>query len=66
MTVNYELNESVATITLDDGKVNVLSPTMQQNLNAALDAVDLPARVWLLRQHLRAARRLCRPAPRAR
>jgi len=23
-TVNYELNESVATITLDDGKVNVL------------------------------------------
>lgn len=40
MTVNYELNESVATITLDDGKVNVLSPTMQQNLNAALDDAD--------------------------
>ncbi len=27
--VNYELSESVATITLDDGKVNVLGPTMQ-------------------------------------
>ena len=24
--VNYELNESVATISLDDGKVNVLGP----------------------------------------
>jgi enoyl-CoA hydratase len=36
-TVSYELNESVATITLDDGKVNVLSPTMQQTINEALD-----------------------------
>jgi enoyl-CoA hydratase len=36
-TVNYELNESVATITLDDGKVNVLSPAMQQTINEALD-----------------------------
>ena len=26
--VNYELGESVATITLDDGKVNALSPAM--------------------------------------
>lgn len=43
MTVNYELNESVATITLDDGKVNVLSPTMQQNLNAALDDAEQAA-----------------------
>jgi enoyl-CoA hydratase/carnithine racemase len=36
-TVSFELNESVATITLDDGKVNVLSPAMQQTINEALD-----------------------------
>ncbi|MDX1888163.1 crotonase/enoyl-CoA hydratase family protein [Mycolicibacterium sp. 050158] len=39
-TVTYELTESVATITLDDGKVNALSPTMQQNLNEALDKAE--------------------------
>ena len=39
-TVNYEQSESVATITLDDGKVNVLSPAMQQNLNEALDTAE--------------------------
>jgi enoyl-CoA hydratase len=43
MTVNYEQTESVATITLDDGKVNVLSPAMQQNLNAALDRAEQAA-----------------------
>jgi enoyl-CoA hydratase len=43
MTVNYELTESVAVITLDDGKVNVLSPAMQQNLNAALDRAEQAA-----------------------
>jgi enoyl-CoA hydratase len=42
-TVSYELNESVATITLDDGKVNVLSPTMQQNINDALDTAEKAA-----------------------
>ncbi|MDH6197970.1 enoyl-CoA hydratase [Mycobacterium frederiksbergense] len=35
--VNYQLDALVATITLDDGKVNVLSPAMQADLNAALD-----------------------------
>lgn len=35
--VHYRLDESVATITLDDGKVNALSPTMQADINAALD-----------------------------
>ncbi|MDQ1536598.1 MAG: enoyl-CoA hydratase, partial [Actinomycetota bacterium] len=39
-TVSYELNESVATITLDDGKVNALSPAMQQNINDALDTAE--------------------------
>src|SRR3954464_932581 len=40
MTVNYELTESVATITLDDGKVNVLGPTMQAAVNEALDRAE--------------------------
>ncbi len=38
--VNYELNESVATIALDDGKVNVLGPTMQAAVNEALDRAE--------------------------
>ena len=38
--VNYELNESVATITLDDGKVNVLGPAMQTAINEALDRAE--------------------------
>ena len=38
--VNYELNESVATITLDDGKVNVLGPTMQAAIKEALDGAE--------------------------
>ena len=42
-TVNYDLSESVATITLDDGKVNVLSPAMQQNVNEALDRAEQAA-----------------------
>ena len=42
-TVAYEQTESVATITLDDGKVNVLSPAMQQNLNEALDLAEKAA-----------------------
>jgi enoyl-CoA hydratase/carnithine racemase len=39
-TVNYELNESVATITLDDGKVNVLGLDMQGAINEALDRAE--------------------------
>ena len=38
--VGYELNESVATITLDDGKVNVLGPAMQDAINEALDQAE--------------------------
>ncbi len=38
--VNYQLNESIATITLDDGKVNVLGPTMQTAINEALDRAE--------------------------
>src|SRR5690242_6876251 len=39
-TVKYELNESVATITMDDGKVNVLGPAMQSAINEALDKAE--------------------------
>ena len=35
--VSYRLDQSIATITLDDGKVNALSPAMQSEINAALD-----------------------------
>ena len=35
--VTYQLNDSVATITMDDGKVNAMSLDMQAELSAALD-----------------------------
>jgi enoyl-CoA hydratase len=35
--VNYRLDQSIATITLDDGKVNALSPAMLSQIGAALD-----------------------------
>src|SRR3546814_9277769 len=33
MTATYAAHEAVATITLDDGKVNALSPAMQASIN---------------------------------
>ena len=38
--VSYRRDESIAVITMDDGKVNALGPTMQQALNEALDDAD--------------------------
>lgn len=35
--VKYELHDSIATLTMDDGKVNVMSLSMIKALNAALD-----------------------------
>jgi enoyl-CoA hydratase len=35
--VSYELQDGVATIIMDDGKANALSPTMLDAINAALD-----------------------------
>ena len=35
--VSYHFDGTVATITMDDGKVNALSPAMQAELNSALD-----------------------------
>jgi enoyl-CoA hydratase len=37
MPVTYQLKDSVATITMDDGKVNVMSIAMLSALNTALD-----------------------------
>ncbi len=36
--VSYELDDGVATVTMDDGKVNALSPAMFAELGAAFDA----------------------------
>lgn len=42
-SVTYRLDDSVATITLDDGKVNVLGPAMQQAITDALDRAEQDA-----------------------
>ncbi|CAN3127261.1 crotonase/enoyl-CoA hydratase family protein [Mycobacterium sp. smrl_JER01] len=39
-TVSYEIADAVATVTLDDGKVNVLGPAMQAAINEALDRAE--------------------------
>jgi enoyl-CoA hydratase len=46
--VSYRLDGSVATITMDDGKVNVLSPRMLAELNAALDRAAADQAIVLL------------------
>ncbi len=38
--VTYRRDDSIAVITLDDGKVNALGPSMQQAINDALDQAD--------------------------
>jgi enoyl-CoA hydratase len=38
--VTYSRKESIAVITMDDGKVNVIGPAMQQALNEAIDDAD--------------------------
>jgi enoyl-CoA hydratase len=37
---HYSVDSSVATIRLDDGKVNVLSPAMQEEIHSALDSAE--------------------------
>jgi enoyl-CoA hydratase len=39
--VNYSVNGAVATIAMDDGKVNALSPDMQREIHEALDHAEL-------------------------
>jgi enoyl-CoA hydratase len=36
----YDLTDDIATITVDDGKVNVMSPAMQAAIHAALDRAE--------------------------
>lgn len=46
--VRYRLEGPVATITMDDGKVNALSPTMLGAVDAALDRAEKDAAIVLL------------------
>ncbi|MCH7698543.1 MAG: crotonase/enoyl-CoA hydratase family protein [Chloroflexi bacterium] len=46
--VTYELQESIATITMDDGKVNALSPQMFEELNTAFDQATTDQAVVVL------------------
>lgn len=46
--VTYECDGSIATIRLDDGKVNALSPAMQAEINAALDQAESDRAVVIL------------------
>jgi enoyl-CoA hydratase len=46
--VSYELSGPIATVTMDDGKVNVMSLPMQQELHAALDRATADGAVVLL------------------
>jgi enoyl-CoA hydratase len=48
MTVDYQLADGVATLTMDDGKVNVMSPAMQAALHAALDKAQSDGAVVLI------------------
>jgi enoyl-CoA hydratase len=46
--VTYQCNDSIATIAMDDGKVNVLSPAMLLELNRALDGAAADRAVVVL------------------
>jgi enoyl-CoA hydratase len=52
--VTYHLADSVATITMDDGKVNVLSPAMFAELGGALDQATADRAVVVLTSAARA------------
>jgi enoyl-CoA hydratase len=47
--IDYRLEDSVATITMDDGKVNVMSPRMQAALLRAFDQAEADGAVVVLR-----------------
>lgn len=46
--VTYQLNDTIATISMDDGKVNAMSPQMIAELNAALDQATADKAVVVL------------------
>lgn len=47
--LTLSISDQVATITLDDGKVNVMSTEMLDDINKALDQVGTTARAVVLR-----------------
>lgn len=47
--VSYALVDGVATITMDDGKVNAVSPTLQAGVHGALDRAEADGAVVVLR-----------------
>jgi enoyl-CoA hydratase len=47
--VSYELTDGVARITMDDGRVNALSPQMFADLNAAFDRAQADGAIAILR-----------------
>ena len=47
-TVRYELRDTVAVITMDDGKANALSPAVIEMLHACLDRAEREAAAVLL------------------
>ena len=47
--VTYRCEAGVARITMDDGKVNVMSPAMLRDLDAALDRAELDSAMVVLR-----------------
>ena len=51
--IEYVSEESIASITMDDGKVNVMSPRMQAALHGALDRAEEDGAVVLLRSSTR-------------
>ena len=46
--VSYELEDGIATLTLNNGKVNALSPAMFDALNAAFDRAEQDRAVVIL------------------
>lgn len=46
--VRYDLTDGIATLTMDDGKVNVMSPRMLAALHAALDRAEADRAVVVL------------------
>ncbi len=46
--VNFTIESAVATIVMDDGKVNVISPRMLNQLNQALDNAEKTYAVVIL------------------
>ena len=46
--ISYQKREKIATITMDDGKANAVSPQLVEELNAALDQAEIDNAVIIL------------------